>query len=162
LRLTFDGSYVTAYFREEERPAWIRAAGALAKQLGAIHGGLYARCAAGSSHHLGSWFVGPGPDGAALALLYFMGTYADVPHVRRALLEPDGSSALDRGFAFEQLARATRPLDRSRLAVILSPHGGMIGTNQSASYLTFPFRDADRAARASRDLARALEIARAE
>jgi len=65
--------------------------------------------------------VGPGPDGAALALLYFMGTYADVPHVRRSLLEPDGSSALDRGFAFEQLARATRPLDRSRLAVILSP-----------------------------------------
>jgi hypothetical protein len=159
LRLTFDGSYVTAYFREEERPPWISAATALAKQLRATHGGLYARCAAGNGHHLGSWFLGPGPDGAAASLLYFMGTYADVPHVGRALLEPDGSSELNRGYAFEQLANASRTLDRSRLGVILSPHGGMIGGSTGSSYLTFPFRDADRAARASRDLARTLGIA---
>jgi hypothetical protein len=159
LRLTFDGSYVSAYFREEERPPWIRAAAALANQIGATHGGLYARCAAGNAHHLGSWFLGPGPNGAAASLLYLMGTYADVPHVGRALLEPDGSSALDRGYALEKLVQATRSLDRSRLGVILSPHGGMIGGSAGSSYLTFPFRDADRAARASRDLARALGIA---
>jgi hypothetical protein len=162
VRLTFDGSYVTAYFREEERPLWVRTAGALAKQVRAAYGGLYARCAAGSAHHLGSWFLGPAPDGAAAALLYFMGTYADVPHVQRALLEPDGGAGLDRGFAFEQLVSATRRLDRSRLGVILSPHGGMIGGGPGSTFLTFPFRDADRAARASRDLARALDIAGAQ
>ena len=161
LRFTFDGSYVTAYFREEERPPWQRAALGMAKRLGATHGGLYARCAAGSAHHLGSWFFGPAPDGAAAALLYFMGTYADVPHVRRALLEPDGSAGLDRGFAFEQLGSAASKLDRPRLGVILSPHGGMIGGGPGSSFLTFPFRDADRAARASRDLARALDLAEA-
>jgi hypothetical protein len=161
LRLTFDGSYVTAYFREEERPPWIRAAGALAKHLKAAHGGLYARCATGSVHHLGSWFWGPSPESAAAALLYFMGTHADVPHVKRALLEPEAGASLDRGFAFERLEDATRRLDRSRLGVILSPNGGMIGGSPGSSFLTFPFRDADRAARASRDLARALGIAAA-
>jgi hypothetical protein len=162
LRLTFDGGYVTSYFREEERPSWIRAAGALAKQLGATHGGLYARCATSSAHHLGAWFLGPAPDGAALALLYFMGAHADVPHVQRALLDPRDGGVVDLGFAFERLADATRKLDRSRLGMIIGPHGGTVGGVHGATFLSFPFRDADRAARASRDLARALEIAGAE
>jgi|RhiMethySRZTD1v2_1073278.scaffolds.fasta_scaffold11777_7 hypothetical protein len=161
LRLSFEGSpYVTAYFREEERSEWIRTASALAKQLGATQGALYARCAAGDAHHLGSWFLGTGADGAAAALLYFMGTYADVPHLAPALLGPDGGAVLDRAFAFERIGGATQGLDRGRLAVALSPHGGMIkGSTQGPFELTFPFRDADRAARASRDLARALKIA---
>ena len=62
------------------------------------------------------------------------------------------------GFAFERLSDATRKLDRSRSGEIVGPHGGMIGGAPGSSSLTFPFRDADRAARASRELARALEI----
>jgi hypothetical protein len=153
VRLTFTGRYVLPYFREEERPAVIHAAAALAERVGATHGGLYARCEHSSSHQLGAWFLGPGPRGAAASLVYFMGVKAEVPQVRAELSA--GSRALDR------LGQAFEPFDRPRVGKLVGTHGGMIaGRAEGPGSITFPFRDGNRAARASLELVRAAKLER--
>ena len=57
-----------------------------------------------------------------------MGTYADVPHVERALLGPDGGATLDRGFCVRATRRARHASSTARgWGRDLGPHGGMIG-----------------------------------
>jgi hypothetical protein len=159
VRATFAGRYVTPFFQQKERAEYIRLASGLTDALGAEYVGLYARCAHRESHHLGAWFYGPSPGGAATALLYFMGTYADVPHVKPSELHPEGAGAVDRIFSIERLANATAALDKRGVSTLLGPHGGMIaGEDDKPSTITFPFRDSNRADRASRGIARELAI----
>jgi hypothetical protein len=159
IRATFSGRYAIPYFSEEERPAFVRTAAAIAEQVGASHAALYARCGHGATYHLGAWFLGPGPAGAATSLIYFMGLHTDIPQVERSVLEPAGAKA-DPALSLERLGDALAPLDRARLATLIGAHGGMIaGRNTGPVTLTFPFRDSNRAARASHDLARAVKIA---
>lgn len=142
LRLVFDGHYVIPYFDEAPRAEYLKLARALTDAIGADHAALYARCAAGTSHHVGSWFRGPSPGGAARALLFFMGTFADHPDV-----------------AFESLGRATAALKKERVMTLLSSDGGMIaGLDGQVSTIAFPFRDSNRASRASHVIARELGI----
>lgn len=157
-RIVMSGHYVVPYFREKERIEYVRFARALAEAVDADYGALYARCAHAEAHHLGSWFYGPTPGGAAAALIYFMGTYARALHVRNSVLRPAGG-AIDRGHAFRRIASATAPLDKERVRTMLAPYGGMIaGSDEGPFAIRFPFRDANRASRASRGLARELGI----
>jgi hypothetical protein len=159
MRATFSGRYVTPLFQPKERAEYIRLASGVADALSADYAALYARCAHRDSHHIGVWFRGPSPGGAAAALLYFMGTYADVPHVTPSELRPEGAGAVDRVFSLGRLGSATVGLEKRRVSTLLGPHGGMIaGDDDKPSTITFPFRDANRADRASRGIARELDI----
>ncbi len=155
VRLTFAGRYVAPYFRDDGRKSFIRVAAALAERLGATHGALYARCAESSSHYLGAWFRGPGAGGASASLVYWMGAFADPPQLRAAVLAADAGAdpILDR------VEQAGAELTKARVAKLIGSDGGMIaGRPDGPHTLTFPFKDGNRAARASLELARELNV----
>jgi serine/threonine-protein kinase len=157
LRIVFSGRYVPSFFHQRQRVEFMRLANGLTNAFGAEYAALYARCAHRDSHHMGAWFRGPSPGGAVAALLYWFGTYADVPHVQRSELAAAGDGTIDRVFALARLANATAALDKRRVSTMLGPYGGMIaGEDEKPSTITFPFRDANRADRASRGIAREL------
>ncbi len=159
VRLELAGRYVIPYFHETERAEVLRLARAFSDAIGAEYTALYARCAGGSSHHLGSFFRGPTPGGAVAALLYAMGVPGDHPDVRMSLLAPEGASAVDPAFAFRNVENATSALKKVRIMTMLGAEGGMIaGLDGQSSTITFPFRDSNRASRASREIARDLGI----
>jgi hypothetical protein len=161
LSITFSGRYVASYFREHDRLEYERTAAALSDRLNAKYAALYARCAHLTRHQLGSWFLGPGAGGAATSVVYFMGTYAGVSHVKSAVLHPtDAGAGFDRAFALAEIAKAAEPLDRSRVLDLIGKHGGMIaGRAESSMTISFPFKEGNRAARTSLDIARSLNLA---
>jgi hypothetical protein len=161
LRLVFTGPYVVPYFTEGERGDYHLLADALADSLGATDGALFARCAHGGPPAIGSWFLGPDPGAAVGSLLYFMTDAGELP-----LFKPEVSgSATDpsrHDHAFDAISRAVRPLDRGAVASLIGRELGMIsGRPKQPSRLTFPFRDANRASRASLSAARSLKLANA-
>jgi hypothetical protein len=173
LRVVFTGRYVVPYFDEAARTDYLRLAAALADALGADYGAVYARCATQQSHHVGGWFRGPTPGGATAALIFFMGVFADVPHVSGSVLAPVGQLAgsaapanapglgrePDWAYAFGRIAATTASLTKAGVSHSLGPHGGMVaGADGGPSIITFPLRDANRASRASLEIARELGI----
>lgn len=159
IRLVLTGRYVVPYFHETLRLEYLKFARALTDAIGADYAALYARCADGTSHHLGSWFRGPSPGGAVTSLLYFMGTFSDFPDVRGSLLTPPGASGKDQAFAFRNLANASAALKKTRVMSMIGKESGMIsGMDDQVSTVTFPFRDSNRASRASHSIARDLGI----
>lgn len=157
LRLTFHGKYVNPYFDPAKRGQYVKLANALAERLGASHGALYARCSLGGGHHLGSWFLGPTPGQAAAALVYWVGAFADPPHLRKSVLFPEGGGDVRQSGVFSRLGALSTDLDRKKLRTTAGEHDGMLtGEDEGRTVLTFPFADSNRAARASFSLAKTL------
>jgi len=159
LSLVFSGPYVVPYFSEEQRGDYFMLADALAEELSATDGALFAHCANSESHHIGSWFLGSTPGRAVSSLVYFMASYSNLP-----VLKPNVLGALagppQRGHTFDAISDAASSMDRSAAATLIGRELGMIsGRPEHATRLTFPFRDANRAQRASLDAARALQLA---
>jgi serine/threonine-protein kinase len=156
LVLTFHGEYVLPYFRERERIRLIRLAHALATSENATLGALYGRCAEGSAHHMGSWFLGSSPGAATASLLYYMGAHAEPPHLPSELLSDSPGEALVPGYALTKLLELTRRLERQQVAALVGAHDGMVAGPAHFTTLGFPFVDSDRAWRASYKIVRAL------
>jgi hypothetical protein len=159
VRLMFTGHLVPPYFENSPRLEYQRFARALTDALGADYAALYARCAGNGTPHLGSWFRGPNPGGATTSLVYFMGAFGERPELRHALLSPEGAASPDLWYAFQSVSHATRALKKARVMTMLSGELGMIaGLDDRVSTITFPFRDANRATRATYAIARELGI----
>ena len=159
VRLTFTGRLVAPYFEEGARVEYERFARALTDALGADYAALYAHCAGNGTHHLGTWFHGPTPGGAAASLVYFMGAFGERPELRRSLLVPESATSPDPWYAFQNVLRSTRSLKKARIMTLISGELGMIaGLDDHVSTITFPFRDANRAGRAVHSIARELGI----
>jgi hypothetical protein len=159
LDLVFSGPYVLPYFSEEQRSDYLKLADALAEELEATDGALFARCASSSSHHIGSWFLGKTPGAAAASLVYFMASFTDVPSLKPSVFGEIAGPA-QRGHAFDAISAATARIDRSTAATLVGRELGTVaGRPERGLRLTFPFRDADRALRASIGIARSLELA---
>jgi len=156
LRLTLHGEYVLPYFREAERIKLIRFSHALAEKHSAMLGALYARCATGTSHHMGAWFLGTSPGIAASALLYYMGARAQPPLLPKELLSTREDVALEPAFALDTLLDRTRHLNRQDVASGIGALDGMVAGPATFTTLGFPFVDSDRALRASHQLSRLL------
>ncbi len=157
--LTFSGALVDAYFDEASRSKYFHIANELAQTLQATHAAVYARCFDDSTHALGSWFLGHDAAGASTALLYFMGTYARPLHIAPPFAHPPGESELNRLHAFKNISESTTHLDRASLATLLGSQGGMAtGKPDAPVIIHFPFRDGNRAARASRAIARVTSL----
>ena len=159
--LSFSGPYVVPYFSEELRSDYFKLADALATALSATEGGLFAHCADNEAHHLGSWFLGATPGAAVASLVYFMADYSDAPVLKVEVLGLP-SDPQRRGHAFDVINEAASVLDRDAVATLLGGELGMIsGRPGQPSRVTFAFRDANRATRASVAAAGALRLARA-
>ena len=159
VRVVFGGRFVAPYFDDVPRRDYVRLVRALTDALSIDYAALYARCADGDAHHVGSWFRGPTPGGAVTALLYFMGAFGEHPELRTSLLAPAGATERDLGYAFENVANASGSLKKARIMTMLGPELGMIaGLDGQVSTVAFPFRDANRASRAAHAIARELGI----
>jgi serine/threonine-protein kinase len=159
LRLTFTGRLVAPYFEDGARIEYERFARALTDALGADYAALYAHCAGNGTHHLGTWFRGPTPGGATASLVYFMGAFGERPELRRSLLVPENATSPDPWYALQNVLRSTRSLKKARIMTLISGELGMIaGLDDHVSTITFPFRDANRAARAVHTIVRELGI----
>jgi hypothetical protein len=157
--LVFSGPYVQPYFSEEQRSDYLKLADALAEELAATDGALFARCASSSSHHIGAWFLGKTPGAAAASLVYFMAGFTDVPALKPSVFGESAGPA-QRGHAFDAIGAATARIDRSTAATLVGRElGAVSGRPEHGFRLTFPFRDAGRALRASVGIARSLELA---
>ncbi|HEX3774617.1 MAG TPA: hypothetical protein VHV51_09145 [Polyangiaceae bacterium] len=157
--LVFSGPYVLPYFTEDQRREYFQLADALAGELGASQGALFARCASGDSHQIGSWFLGATPGDAIASLVYFMAAYSDAPALKPNVLGAI-SGPPNRAHAFDVIRAAAAKVDRGTAATWLGGELGVVTTGSDrATRLTFPFRDAGRAARASVVAARALSLA---
>lgn len=160
LRLTLRGEYVLPYFREPERIKLIRFSHALAERHSAMLGALYARCAAGTTHHMGAWFLGNSPGAAASAVLYYMGAHAKPALLPHELLSTREEVPLEPAFALDTLLERTRHLQRQQVASGVGALDGMVAGPPAFTTLGFPFVDSDRALRASYQLVRLLAPAR--
>jgi hypothetical protein len=154
--LTFYGEYVSPYFRERDRIKLIRLAHAVAEKQSATLGALYARCAEGTAHHMGSWFLGTSPGAAATSLLYFMGAHAEPPQLPRKLLSAVGDDALEPAFALGSLLDSSRRMKKEEVASLIGGQDGMVAGPAHFTTLSFPFVDSDRALRASHAIASSL------
>jgi hypothetical protein len=158
-RVVFSGRFVAPYFDDVPRRDYVRLALAMADTLAIDHAALYARCASGDAHYVGAWFRGPTPGGAVTSLLYSMGAFGEHPELRASLLAPAGATGRDLAYTFQNVASAARPLKKARIMAMLGPELGMIaGLDGKVSTVTFPFRDANRASRATHSIARELGI----
>ena len=155
--LTFFGGYVLPYFREHEQIRLVRLAHALAETHDVSVAGLYARCADGQEHHMGSWFVGSSPGAAAASVLLFMGAYAQPAQLPQEVLSSRGDRALEPEFALTNLLSATQRLKKQDLAAWIGPHDGTVAGSSSFTTIAFPFVESDRALVSSRGLAKLFE-----
>ncbi|MEP7050406.1 MAG: hypothetical protein ABJB12_08645 [Pseudomonadota bacterium] len=159
VRLEFSGPYVVPYFSEEQRADYLMLADELSEALQITDGALFARCAGAEGHHIGSWFLGATPGAAVASLVYFMAFFSEAPVLKSELLA-SGNTPADAGRALDRIGSAAADLDRNATATLIGAELGMIsGRPQQPTRLTFPFRDANRATRASLTAARALRLA---
>jgi hypothetical protein len=159
IRLLFSGPYVVPYFNDQERVDYFMLADAMSEALQITDGALFAHCADGDTHQIGSWFLGDTPGAAVGSVIYFMAAFSAAPLLKPEIL---GSAAdpLRRERAFNAISDAASSLDRSAAATLIGTELGMIsGRPNQPTRITFPFRDANRATRASLSAARALKLA---
>jgi hypothetical protein len=91
-----------------------------------------------------------------------MASYSDAPPVLKAEVLGLASDPQRHSHAFDAISEAASGLDRNAVATLLGDELGMIsGRPGKPSRLTFAFRDANRATRASVAAAGALRLARA-
>jgi hypothetical protein len=158
VRIAWTGKYVGKYFDQTSRARMQRLAAAIYEATGAMYGALYARCAVGAIHQVGSWFRGQDLATATLSLVAAMGMYAEVAHVEG--LDPRTTGPIDQRRAWDGLVERVRKLDRQRVTLTLAEEGGMIASRPGSWVtLSFPFQDANRATRTSLRIARAVGVA---
>jgi hypothetical protein len=159
VRLLFSGPYVVPYFTEAQRADYFMLADALTEALQVTDGALFAHCADAEAHQIGSWFLGATPGAAISSVVYFMAGFSEAPLLRPEVLSA-ATDPLRHGHAFDAINAAAAGLDRSAAATLIGGELGMIsGRPKQPVRLTFPFRDANRATRASIAAARALKLA---
>jgi hypothetical protein len=156
LVLSFGGTLVDPYFQEASRNKYYHIAHSLSDDLNAELGALYASCQGNPTHALGSWFRGRDAAGAATSLMYFMGMYASPSHIGPAqYLTPGSDGATKHETALFNIGKNSASVNRKALSGVVGEEGGMaFGAVNSPVTITFPFRDGNRASRASRTLAR--------
>ena len=158
LSLEFSGPYVTPYFTEDQRADYFMLADALSSALEITDGALFAHCAGADGHHIGSWFMGATPGAAVASVLYFMGFFNESRLLGSEVLGTNAGPERAE-HAFDVISRAAAGLDRSAAATLIGTELGMIsGRENQPARLNFPFRDANRATRASLNAARALRL----
>ena len=151
--LRFGGAYSRAFFEPEQRTRFLAVADRLFESSGADLGALYAHCAGGAVHDVGAWFRGRDPAGAATALLWEIGMFAERPQINRAAL---GAAEIDSLRA----AATTAKLDAATLKGLVGAQGGSLTAAPGLVTLAFPLGGPVRAASASRAVAAKIGIGR--
>lgn len=148
------GNYARAYFDPTLRARFIALADRLADAASADLGALYARCAHLPYHDVGAWFRGPDAAGAATALLYGAGFFAELPAVDRGAV-----AALRGAGQLDALRSAGAALDAGTLGRLVGSQGGSITTGAAGTVaISFPVGGPTRATGASRVVARKLKM----
>lgn len=150
----FSEGYARAYFDPALRTRFVSLADRMADAASAELGALYARCAHLPYRDAGAWFRGPDAAGAAAALVYASGLFAELPAVDRSAL-----AALQGGGQLDALRGAGASLDAGTLSRLVGAQGGAMATGAAGAVtLSFPVGGPTRATSASRAVARKLRV----
>jgi hypothetical protein len=156
IRIVFSGQYVSTYFDPSNRQSFARLSAALYESTFANYGALYARCATGRTHHLGSWFRGTDWAKVSTSMVASMGLYAETPHLNGVGFAED---PLEQRRALSKWFEAARKLERERVKLLLAEDGGMLAASPGKwAAFSFPFTDGNRATRASARFTKALGL----
>lgn len=161
VRIAWSGRYVEKYFDEAGRVRMQRLAAAMYEATDAQYGALYARCAGGAIHQIGSWFRGKDSSKAVLSLIGAMGLHARVVHLDGA--DPRVASPIEQRRRWDTLTDRAKRIDKQRLTMALINDEGLVASRTGSWVtVTFPYQDANRATRASLRIARSLGVAPAK
>jgi hypothetical protein len=156
IRIVLSGQYVPLYFEQTSRLSFARLAAALYEATFANYGALYARCAEGRTHHIGSWFRGTDWAKVSASMVASMGLYAEVPHLFGVGLTED---VFEQRRALSQFLDGARKFDRERVKMLLADDGGMLAASPGKwAAFTFPFSDGNRATRTSLRMTKAVGL----
>jgi serine/threonine-protein kinase len=151
--MVFHEGYARVFLEPETRQRFILLADRLADASGADAGALYARCAHLQTHDIGAWYRGKDAPGAAAAMVYQMGFFADGTIIDRgavtALRAPGGD--------LDALGKAAAAVEPDLLGKMVSAQGGSVNTAHGVS-LVFPLAGPTRAQTATRALARRMGV----
>lgn len=154
--LRFDDGYVPPFFSTDGRERFLTLAERIADDVGALHAGLYARCAhLETARDVGAWYRGVDDNGAMLSLLYASGRYANPPAFNVAKYADDDLLSV--------LRKRVAALDVTARDAILRKRGGRphqhdTDAGRHGVSLRFPLGGPTRAAQASRDIAGELDL----
>ena len=151
----FSGRYAGAFLDPELRPRFLALSERLAESLATDIAALYGRCAHLRYHDLGAWFRGADAGGAATALVYGIGLFAEVPAIDRGALDKLGAAS-----DLDGLRSRAGKLDATTVATIVGAQGGSLTTTPASTVvtITFPLLGGTRAISASRAVARKLGV----
>ena len=141
-----DGGYTASFFTSEGRDRFVTFAERIAKDVGASHAALFARCAHLTTRDVGVWYLGPGPASATATLVYAAGGFVEPPAFDRAKLGGQGD-------ALELLATAIAKAPAGQVEDALRTSGGRV-EGAGPSTIRFPLGGPTRASKVSRDLAK--------
>lgn len=152
----FAEGYVPPFFTSKGRERYMELAESMADAVGAVHAGLYARCAhLPGTRDVGAWYRGGDESGALVSLLFASGRYANPPAFDPSKHAADG--------LLTTLRRRVGSLDTSARDDVLRRAGGRPHTHatkdgKKAVSLRFPLGGPTRAAQASRQIAEKLDL----
>lgn len=152
----FAEGYVPPFFTAKGRERFMNVAESTADAVGAVHAGLYGRCAhLPNTRDVGAWYRGIDENGALVSLLFASGRYAQPP-----AFDPEKHAG---GGLLATLRRRVGTLAEADRNDILRKAGGRPHTHEAdggkkASSLRFPLGGPTRATRASRQIATKLEL----
>ena len=150
--MVFHEGYARAFLDQETRGRFLGLADRLAEASGADLGALYARCAHQTTHDIGAWFHGSDAAGAATAMVYQMGFFAQATMLDRgavgALHAPGGE--------LDALRKAADTAAES-VARIVGAQTGSVTTGHGVS-LVFPLGSPTKAQAATRAMARKMGV----
>lgn len=150
--MVFHEGYARVFLEPETRQRFILMADRLAEAAGADAGALYARCAHLTTHDIGAWYHGKDAPGAAAALVYQMGFFAD-----GTILDRGAVTALRAPGGDLDALRKAAEVEADLVPKIVSAQGGTVTTSHGVS-LVFPLAGPTRAQTATRALARKMGV----
>ena len=121
--LRFEGGYLRAFLQADGRDRFIALTDELADAVDVDHAALWARCAHSSVRDIGAYYRGRDAAGAATALLFAQGLFADPMIV-------DKSKVTAKDGALAALGRAAAPIEEQVLEELVSDNGGRVMTRE--------------------------------
>jgi hypothetical protein len=149
----FREGYARVFLEPETRQRFVLMADRLADAVGAEAGALYARCAHLTTHDIGAWFHGVDSPGAAAAMVYQMGFFAEGPVLDRGAI----TAIRTPGGELDALRKAAAEVDHDLLPKLVTAQGGTVNTAHGTSFV-FPLGGPSRALTATKTVARKMGV----
>ena len=142
----FSGGYVSKFFSDNTRGAFVTVAESAYTKSGATIGALYAKCAHLPYHDVGAWFKGVDLATAADSLGFTVAGYTEAPWVSRGTFDPHGHAKN----GFEAYQQHRLGIDKDAFKTQLEILGASVDDSKQGTTIIFTAANPTRATSAAR------------